>query len=71
MANRTLGDLAARGAAIGGVMRYPLARALSGRESEPRRPAGALIFGLDDARFAVFGYDRSALDRAGQPRFPL
>ena len=46
-------------------------RMLTAREERARQTVKAYLLGLDDATLATFGYDRKALEDAGQGRFPL
>lgn len=68
---RILGDSGSRATPASGMLRYALARAVTGREAPPRQTARAFMLGLDDATFATFGYDRMAIDHAGRCGFPL
>ena len=71
MASRIAGDTGDRAAPSRGVRNWVLARSVTQRESPPRQTISAHLLGLDDAGLATFGYDRSAVDRAGRGRFPL
>ncbi|MCB1497148.1 MAG: hypothetical protein KDJ86_15270 [Bauldia sp.] len=66
-----IGETGGRAVAGRGVARRVLGRMLTAREERARQTVKAYLLGLDDATLATFGYDRKALEDAGQGRFPL